>query len=59
MTVNGTYTYSCATNSTTMTMVEKRGVGAGSEEGVDLNNPPYAIHNGKIRSFYTNVAIRL
>ncbi|KAG1879989.1 glycoside hydrolase family 31 protein [Suillus subluteus] len=45
MTINGTSTYSCAANSTTMTMIEKRGVGASSEEGVDLNNPPYAIHN--------------
>jgi alpha-glucosidase len=42
-----------------MTLVEKRGVGAGREEGADLNNPPYAIHNGKIQSLYTTVAIRL
>ncbi|KAG1730127.1 glycosyl hydrolases family 31-domain-containing protein [Suillus paluster] len=45
MTVNGISTYSCPANSTTMTVIEKRGVGAGSEVGVDLNNPPYAIHN--------------
>ncbi|KAG2343401.1 glycoside hydrolase family 31 protein [Suillus weaverae] len=45
MTINGTSTYSCAANSTTMTKIEKRGVGASSEEGVDLNSPPYAIHN--------------
>ncbi|KAK7045115.1 glycoside hydrolase family 31 protein [Favolaschia claudopus] len=24
----------------------KRGIGAGNQTGVDLNNPPYAIHNG-------------
>jgi alpha-glucosidase len=31
-----------------MTVTEKRGVGAGGEQSVDLNSPPYAIHNGKI-----------
>ncbi|KAJ8584016.1 glycoside hydrolase family 31 protein [Rhizopogon salebrosus TDB-379] len=46
MTINGTSTYSCAPDSTTMTMTEKRGVGAGGERGIDLNSPPYAIHNG-------------
>jgi len=33
-----------------MAVIAKRGVGAGGEQGVDLNSPPYAIHNGKIRS---------
>jgi alpha-glucosidase len=40
-----------------MTIIEKRGVGAGSEEGVDLNSPPYAIHNGMNQFLYTIVAI--
>ena len=35
-----------------MAVIAKRGVGAGGEQGVDLNSPPYAIHNGKIRSLY-------
>ncbi|KAJ8595178.1 hypothetical protein M405DRAFT_759499, partial [Rhizopogon salebrosus TDB-379] len=46
ITINGTSTYSCAADSTTMTVTEKRGVGAGGEQSVDLNSPPYAIHNG-------------
>ncbi|KAG0697210.1 glycoside hydrolase family 31 protein [Suillus ampliporus] len=45
MTINGTSTYSCGESSTSMTVVEKRGVGSGAEQGVDLNSPPYAIHN--------------
>jgi len=36
-----------------MTVIEKRGVGAGGEQGVNLNNPPYAIHNGKFLPVYT------
>ncbi|KAG1898688.1 glycoside hydrolase family 31 protein [Suillus fuscotomentosus] len=45
MTINGTSTNSCTTSSTTTTAVVKRGVGAGGEKGVNLNSPPYAIHN--------------
>ncbi|OJA14820.1 hypothetical protein AZE42_04200, partial [Rhizopogon vesiculosus] len=36
-----------------MTVIEKRGVGAGGEQGVNLNTPPYAIHNA-IGSLNTN-----
>ncbi|KAG2123725.1 glycosyl hydrolases family 31-domain-containing protein [Suillus cothurnatus] len=51
MTINGTSTYSCTTSSITTAVIEKRGVeergvGAGGEQGVNLNTPPYAIHNG-------------
>ncbi|KAG0697209.1 glycoside hydrolase family 31 protein [Suillus ampliporus] len=46
MTINGTSTYSCAASSTTMPVIEKRGVGASGEQGINLNSPPYAIHNG-------------
>ena len=49
MTINGASTYSYATNSTTAIVVKKCGVGAGVGERVDLTDPPYAIHNGKIR----------
>lgn len=45
MTINGVSTNSCTTNSTT-TSVAKRGVGARWEVGVNITNPPYAIHNG-------------
>ncbi|KAH7923368.1 glycoside hydrolase family 31 protein [Leucogyrophana mollusca] len=44
MTVNGKSTNSCATNTSSTT--SKRGVGAGGETGVNLNAPPYTIHNG-------------
>ncbi|KAI9567881.1 glycosyl hydrolases family 31-domain-containing protein [Boletus coccyginus] len=44
MTINGVSTNSCPTNST-MTTVVKRGIGAGQEAGVNITNPPYAIHN--------------
>ncbi|KAJ8579965.1 hypothetical protein M405DRAFT_869826 [Rhizopogon salebrosus TDB-379] len=46
MTINGTSTYTCAADSTTMAVTEKRGVGPGGEQSVTLNSPPYAIHNG-------------
>jgi hypothetical protein len=42
MTVNGQSTYSCKESST----LSKRGIGAGNETDVNLNSPPYAIHNG-------------
>ncbi|KAF8890700.1 glycosyl hydrolases family 31-domain-containing protein [Infundibulicybe gibba] len=44
ITVNGTLT--CQTDNSALT---KRGLGAGKESGVDLNVPPYAIHNGNGR----------
>ncbi|EJD04630.1 uncharacterized protein FOMMEDRAFT_19850 [Fomitiporia mediterranea MF3/22] len=34
----------------------KRGLGAGSQSGVDLNSPPYAIHNGAGRLSINTVA---
>ncbi|KAJ3758275.1 glycoside hydrolase family 31 protein [Lentinula raphanica] len=43
ITVNGKLT--CTINSTSSSLA-KRGVGAGAEQGVNLNTPPYAIHNG-------------
>jgi alpha-glucosidase len=62
MTINGTSTYSCTTSSITTAVVEKRGVeergvGAGGEQGVNLNTPPYAIHNGRFHSSYITVLI--
>ncbi|KAH8091383.1 glycosyl hydrolases family 31-domain-containing protein [Cristinia sonorae] len=41
ITVNGTLTYGAGSSSLT-----KRGLGAGHQAGVDLNTPPYTIHNG-------------
>ena len=49
ITVNGTLTYGAETNGTTL--FTKRGLGAGGQEDVDLNVPPYAIHNGQSRPF--------
>ncbi|KAI0329976.1 hypothetical protein GY45DRAFT_1324212 [Cubamyces sp. BRFM 1775] len=43
VTINGTLTYN---NNETFTALSKRGIGAGKQKGVDLNSPPYAIHNG-------------
>ncbi|GJE89250.1 glycoside hydrolase family 31 protein [Phanerochaete sordida] len=45
ITVNGTLTY--GVNSTSA--LARRGVGAGAQPDVDLNTPPYAIHNGNGR----------
>jgi alpha-glucosidase len=42
ITVNGALT--CINNSSLSTLA-KRGLGAGGEPGVNLNTPPYAIHN--------------
>ncbi|PSR99298.1 hypothetical protein PHLCEN_2v4157 [Hermanssonia centrifuga] len=47
ITVNGTLTYG-AGESTDSTL-SKRGLGAGGQKDVDLNTPPYAIHNGNGR----------
>lgn len=44
ITVNGTLTYG-ATDSTSNGL-SARGIGAGNQTGVELNTPPYAIHNG-------------
>lgn len=41
ITVNGTLTCTSAEPA-----LAKRGLGAGKQSGVDLNTPPYAIHNG-------------
>ncbi|TCD60713.1 hypothetical protein EIP91_009634 [Steccherinum ochraceum] len=43
ITVNGTSTFGAGNASSTLT---KRGQGAGGEDNVNLNAPPYAIHNG-------------
>ncbi|KAI0354754.1 hypothetical protein OH77DRAFT_1496667 [Trametes cingulata] len=43
MTINGTSTFSSEAMVGGLT---KRGLGAGAQQGVDLNEPPYAIHNG-------------
>ncbi|KAJ7265080.1 glycosyl hydrolases family 31-domain-containing protein [Mycena rebaudengoi] len=44
ITVNGTLTYGATAHS--LSRLSRRGVGAGHQTGVDLNTPPYAIHNG-------------
>ena len=46
ITVNGTLTYGASSSG-----VSKRGLGAANETGIDINNPPYAIHNGKVPQF--------
>ncbi|KAJ7240162.1 glycosyl hydrolases family 31-domain-containing protein [Mycena haematopus] len=45
ITVNGTLTYGATAGSTLST----RGIGAGNQTGVELNTPPYAIHNANGR----------
>jgi hypothetical protein len=42
ITVNGTLTCGAAA----LVTLSKRGIGAGNQTNVDLNTPPYAIHNG-------------
>ncbi len=41
--INGTLTFSGD-----VTSVVKRGVDAGEQVDVDLNEPPYALHNGEL-----------
>ncbi|KAI0791893.1 glycosyl hydrolases family 31-domain-containing protein [Abortiporus biennis] len=43
ITINGTLTFG---SDTPTIKLNKRGLGAGNQSGVDLNSPPYAIHNG-------------
>ncbi|KAJ7473458.1 glycosyl hydrolases family 31-domain-containing protein [Mycena latifolia] len=49
LTVNGTLTYGAGASQVEKRGVEGRGVGAGAQSGVDLNTPPYAIHNANGR----------
>ncbi|KAI8969691.1 glycosyl hydrolases family 31-domain-containing protein [Trametes punicea] len=42
ITINGTLTFG---NQSFSSVPSKRGLGAAAEAGVDLNNPPYALHN--------------
>jgi hypothetical protein len=61
ITVNGRPSYSCGSDSSSVLItgagaswtssrssnaLSKRGIGAGNDPGVDLNDPPYSIHNG-------------
>lgn len=46
ITVNGTLTCRLDTDATDSSSLRKRGLGAGKQQGVNLNTPPYAIHNG-------------
>ncbi|KAI0076562.1 hypothetical protein K474DRAFT_1755437, partial [Panus rudis PR-1116 ss-1] len=46
ITVNGTLTYGA--DQTTLNNLSKRGVGAGNQTDVNINTPPYAIHNGAL-----------
>lgn len=46
ITVNGTATFGCGATNNSELSLSKRGIGAGNESGVELNTPPYAIHNG-------------
>jgi alpha-glucosidase len=59
MTVNSTSTYACSDPSNSSVTLSKRGIGAANQSGVDLNAPPYAIHNGNgrlsIHALATNV----
>lgn len=44
MTINGTLTFSNTTND--LARRGLGGLGAGDQQDADLNDPPYAIHNG-------------
>jgi alpha-glucosidase len=48
ITVNGTLTY----GATAGPALAARGIGAGNQTGVELNTPPYAIHNGLFFPLY-------
>jgi alpha-glucosidase len=51
ITVNGTLTY----GATAGPALAARGIGAGNQAGVELNTPPYAIHNGLFFPLYVLV----
>ncbi|KAJ3503798.1 hypothetical protein NLJ89_g8272 [Agrocybe chaxingu] len=46
ITVNGTLTCRFNEDATPISSINKRGLGAGKQRNVDLNTPPYVIHNG-------------
>lgn len=45
LTVNGTSTFNASDPA--LGSLSKRGVGAADDAGIDINVPPYTIHNGK------------
>ncbi|KAH9475774.1 Alpha-glucosidase [Psilocybe cubensis] len=49
ITVNGTLTCNLDTATVALSGLSRRGLGAGKQTNVDLNTPPYAIHNGNGR----------
>ncbi|KAF5309523.1 hypothetical protein D9619_012366 [Psilocybe cf. subviscida] len=49
MTVNGASTCHPDAASGALSTIQRRGLGAGKQQNVDLNTPPYAIHNGNGR----------
>ncbi|PPQ90718.1 hypothetical protein CVT25_005026 [Psilocybe cyanescens] len=49
ITVNGTLTCNLDTATAALSGISRRGLGAGKQQNVDLNTPPYAIHNGNGR----------
>ncbi|KAG9308425.1 glycoside hydrolase family 31 protein [Chiua virens] len=55
MTINGTSTNSCTPAGGTIETLSERGLGAGSELNVNLTNPPYTIHNGRIWCFTQSI----
>ncbi|KAF7304057.1 Glycoside hydrolase family 31 protein [Mycena indigotica] len=46
ITVNGTLTYGASASANGLSV---RGIGAGKQSGIEVNTPPYAIHNGNGR----------
>lgn len=47
ITVNGSLTCLPETPEVADLKISARGLGAGQQQGIDLNAPPYAIHNGE------------
>ena len=52
ITVNGTLTFGAEQISNTLV---KRGLGAGDQGDIQINTPPYAIHNGESCSAYVQM----
>ncbi|KAJ7610198.1 glycosyl hydrolases family 31-domain-containing protein [Roridomyces roridus] len=51
LTINGTLTFT----DDSFSSLSKRGIGAGNQTGIDINAPPYAIHNGESSLYSSSI----
>ncbi len=48
LTVNGTWTFNATLDPSDSSLLKKRGLGEANLTNININDPPYAIHNGAV-----------